>query len=98
MNQKTAKLFRKLAYKMFESSQNENKQLHEYVEDRNKAKITYKVKRDINGVNIDDENNNPQIEPIFVARGQLSNSPTSLRGIYQKLKKDYKQGVELQLA
>lgn len=94
MNQKTAKLFRKLATKMFETSQVENKQLHEYDEDRNKAKISYKLKQDVNGVNIVDENNNPQIEPVFVSRGQLTNSPTSLRGIYRKMKKDYRLGIQ----
>lgn len=93
MNQKTAKNLRKLAADLFNLSEVENKQLHEYDEDRNKAKISYKIKQDANGVNILDENGGAQIEPVFVSRGQLTNSPTSLRGIYRSIKKDFKNST-----
>lgn len=93
MNQKTAKKLRQLAREIFDLSQVENKQVYELVEDRNKAKIRYNIKKDENGVNIVNEAGDLSVEPQLIARGQMTNSPASLRGLYRNIKKDFKDST-----
>jgi hypothetical protein len=89
MNLKTAKALRKAARVMAASSGIVlDRQL---VENESRRKYHFELLKDIDGGPIvDSETGRPKYNATFVAYGQMTNEPASVRGTYRSLKRSFK--------
>jgi|688.fasta_scaffold2071215_2 hypothetical protein len=88
MNQKTSKFLRKAAKELF--SKLENPTARDLIEDESKRKYYRQLMQDSDGNPVINERGELQFSVIGASRGQMTNSQTSLRGIYRNMKRDHK--------
>ena len=90
MNLKTAKALRKAAKTLAASS--EVTVTHRaLVENEGRRKYRFELLKDIDGGPIfDSETGRPKYNATFVAYGQMTNEPKSVRGIYRLMKRNFR--------
>lgn len=93
MNSKKAKALRKIAH-FTAIQQGLNPDVRELIENEGRRKYQFEVIRDHEGnVVTDSETGRPRYNAKFIAFGQMTNSPDTVRGKYRALKRLHKISV-----
>jgi len=89
MNLKTAKALRKDAKTL--ATLSEVTLTRALVENEGRRKYRFELLKDIDGGPIfDSETGRPKYNATFVAYGQMTNEPMSVRGIYRSMKRNFR--------